>query len=487
MDNETHQISRSLLLANTIAQAVILLAYLLEVIKGERTIGYYVVLALIILIPTIFAWINLASNPESVFPRYVSVIGYLAMYTMVLLTGDTSMTFVYIFIPVCYLIVCADPKLLKLVFIWSVSANILSVGRRIVGLKMTSADNIADYEIQVLATLLFMIFTYASTKLQSRINRNKLETVTDEESKIEHTLNQILSVADSVSRETEAVLSMVDQVADASNITAQSMEEITAGTGQTSESIQEQLAQTEQIQNIIKDVNSVFDDMQTSISNSYTNIEAGVRNMDSLTESAAYVQKINAELNAEMDSLVERANQALDIIQIIQGIASQTNLLALNASIEAARAGEAGRGFAVVASEITNLAQQTTDATSNIQNLLSLLQTEANQANQAVENAVTAGTNQNDLILNTKQTFEQISNAISTVSDNAQQESDSIAHLLEVNTELVSSVETISSISEEVSATTQQTYEMAQKNLSLSGNMKYSIERLSTSVNNLKP
>jgi methyl-accepting chemotaxis protein len=122
-----------------------------------------------------------------------------------------------------------------------------------------------------------------------------------------------------------------------------------------------------------------------------------------------------------------------------------------------------------------------------VQNLLSLLQTEANQANQAVENAVTAGTNQNDLILNTKQTFEQISNAISTVSDNAQQESDSIAHLLEVNTELVSSVETISSISEEVSATTQQTYEMAQKNLSLSGNMKYSIERLSTSVNNLKP
>jgi methyl-accepting chemotaxis protein len=87
--------------------------------------------------------------------------------------------------------------------------------------------------------------------------------------------------------------------------------------------------------------------------------------MDSLTESAAYVQKINAELNAEMDSLVERANQALDIIQIIQGIASQTNLLALNASIEAARAGEAGRGFAVVASEITNLAQQTTDATSS--------------------------------------------------------------------------------------------------------------------------
>ena len=138
-----------------------------------------------------------------------------------------------------------------------------------------------------------------------------------------------------------------------------------------------------------------------------------------------------------IDKLGEQTNHIGSIIATIQDIASQTNLLALNASIEAARAGEAGRGFAVVASEITNLAQQTTDAASNIQNLLNQLQTEAHAASNAVDGAVDAGAKQNDLILNTKENFEQISNAVSEVSDSAKQEAQSITHLLDVNTELL--------------------------------------------------
>lgn len=227
--------------------------------------------------------------------------------------------------------------------------------------------------------------------------------------------------------------------------------------------------------------------MQNTISQSHQSIESGMQNMDSLTESADYVQQINAALSTEMHTLVESATHALRIIQIIQDIASQTNLLALNASIEAARAGEAGRGFAVVASEITSLAQQTSDAATNIQNLLNTLQAEAETANQAVDNAVSAGSSQNSLILNTKSTFEEIRHAISSIADNAQAEASSIGQLLEVNTELISSVETISAISEEVSATTQQTYEMAQNNLGLSEQMKEHIDTLSASVNQLKP
>ena len=486
MGIEKNRVSRALLMAVTIPDALILGAYLLEVIKGERTVPYYGVLAVLILVPLIIAWMSLKANPDSDACRYIATLGYIAMYTMVVFTGDTPMVSIYIVIPMSYLIVCADPKLLKFTAIWTILANVAAVAYKAAVLGETSANNIADYEIQILALSLFVIFLYTSTKLQKDINDERMGKVIEQEKQAENTLNHILQVADSVTRETKSVLSMVNQVSDSSNITANNMEEITTGTSQTSTSIQEQLSQTEQIQSIIEEVNNAAENMQVMIKDSYKNIETGVNNMDSLTESAAYVDKINKDLNDEMTALVEQADQALNIIQIIQDIASQTNLLALNASIEAARAGESGRGFAVVADEIGNLAQQTSDATENIGDLLSRLTSGANAASEAVDNAVEAGANQNSLILSTRMTFEQIRDTISDVAENAKQEAESIENLLAVNTELVSSVETISAISEEVTATSQQAHEMAQKNVQLSDDMKSSIERLSASVNELK-
>ena len=487
MNEETRKVSRSLLTATSITQGVILLAYLMEVIKGERQLGYYLTLAAIILIPCVLAWILLNTRPDSTNCRYIGMVGFLAMYTMVLVTGDTAMTFVYILVPLSYLIVCADMKLQILVLIWSLGANLTSILYRILALKATGADNIADYEIQFLASLLCMLFTLFSTRLQSTLNRNKLDKVLAQEEHTAQTLEQILKVADTVSSETNAVLTMVDQVADASTITTQSMDEISTGTTQTADSIQEQLAQTESIQSIIRQASTISESMQATMDDTHRHISTGMQNMEHLTESAAYVQQLNASLNTEMDTLVTSANQALDIIHIIQDIASQTNLLALNASIEAARAGEAGRGFAVVATEITNLAQQTTDAAANIQSLLDSLQQEASSASDAVTDAVNAGNDQNALIMNTQETFKEIQNAVSTVNENARTQADTIHQLLAVNTELVSSVETISAISEEVSATTQQAYEMAGNTLKLSEQMKTSINSLSSSVDALKP
>lgn len=486
MNSEFKRISRSLLLGLTITQAVILIAYLLEVIKGERGILYYLTLATIILVPLTLAWIMYKIKPEQSISRYIGMIGFLTMYSMVLVTGDTPMTFVYVLVPTSFLIVCADTRLLTLTLVYAALANIISIIIHILVFKQNDADAIADYEIQFFATVLFFIFTAISTSLQYKINKNRLDIVTDQKQQTEATLEQILTVADTVTEETQTVLSLVEQVEDASNITAQSMEEISTGTTQTADSIQAQLAQTEHIQKIIETAETISEAMQDTISDSHTQIQTGQNYMDSLIESANFVQEINTNLNTEMNDLVESATKALDIIHIIQEIAAKTNLLALNASIESARAGEAGRGFAVVASEITNLAQQTADAATNIQGLLDALQAEASGANQAVTNAVQSAASQQDLITKTKDIFTDISQAISNIADSAKEEAESIQSLLEVNATLVSSVETISAISEEVSATTQQTQAMAQNNLALSNQMKESIQVLSNSVDELK-
>ncbi|MBC7531420.1 MAG: hypothetical protein H7318_07565 [Oligoflexus sp.] len=89
--------------------------------------------------------------------------------------------------------------------------------------------------------------------------------------------------------------------------------------------------------------------------------------------------------NKLVKGLSERAEEIVNIIDVIDDIAEQTNQLALNASIEAARAGEQGKGFAVVAAEVRHLAARSSTATRSITELLETIQAEASRASSCLE------------------------------------------------------------------------------------------------------
>ena len=148
------------------------------------------------------------------------------------------------------------------------------------------------------------------------------------------------------------------------------------------------------------------------------------------------------ELMNSMQEITISSKQIAAIISTIEDIASQTNLLALNAAIEAARAGDAGKGFAVVADEVRHLAEQSAEAVKNttkiIENSLSVVINGENLAKETaaslntivknvddtanlVKEITIASENQTEAITQMTAGVDQISQVVQTNSATAQE------------------------------------------------------------------
>ena len=160
------------------------------------------------------------------------------------------------------------------------------------------------------------------------------------------------------------------------------------------------------------------------------------------------------------ESVNETANVVAQIstaAESIISIASQTNLLALNASIEAARAGEAGKGFAVVADNIKNLAGDTNSLAGEITDMLSTI-TDYSEKNKELTEAIKGAiTNETTALEEMSEAFDVMLGLLRETEEGNKQ----IVELVNImNTDkenIMNSVESLSSISEENAASTQET------------------------------
>lgn len=217
-------------------------------------------------------------------------------------------------------------------------------------------------------------------------------------------------------------------------------------------------------------------------------IEQGLRGMETVRADVdRAAQKVGA--------FGELAAQITSILELITDIANQTNLLSLNAAIEAARAGEHGKGFAVVAGEVRKLAERSAQATREIGRLIGDIRQGADEAMSVMSEgrarvvasetlAAEAREAVGDILRVVNETnarsqeMLQLVQAVSAGSDEVARDIERLADLAEanrdagdrmatLNDDVVLSITSVASVSEENAASAQEVSASVQEQVAL--------------------
>lgn len=463
---------------HTVIVTVLEAAYLIEVLKGSRTTGYYVVFSLIAILPIALEIYLYRREPADTRLKYVISVTYSLFYLFVVFTTVNMIAFTYI-IPLCLVIILySDVKLcawvggagfvINLVFlIWQgVSGGI-------------RAEDMATYEIRMALLLLVAVFLYLSTRTLEKINMSKLQELDREKENVSALLERVMRISGQMSEGILDVAGQMRELGDAVAETRNAMQEVSTGTNEAAQSVQNQLGQTEEIQNHIGQMADVMGTITQRMAETKDSVQLGRENLHTLSRQMEHSEQAGTQAVEEMKELEEYTANMQTIIDMITSVASQTSLLALNASIEAARAGEAGRGFAVVAAEISNLANQTQGATVKITDIIRSVSDKLKTAAGTVEELMESNRQQSGSAVQAADSFEKIASDTEQVDEQSRRLDRSVKQLAEANRVIVESIQTISAVMQEVSAHSQETFRVSENNAKTVTEVERLVEGLS--------
>ena len=477
--------NKTALVCVVIMNAIIALAYLLEVLKDARSIASYCVVALLCVLPCVLSVIIYNKKKDSKLIRYCSGIGFILLYAYIMMTTSTDLAFCYIIVLFVAFVVYVDFKFLVGLGVCALLVNVAAIIKKVTEGRF-DAVSLTNAEVIVACLLLTTFFTLFAIRKIEQINQANIDKADEQRKQSDALLQTTLTVAASMTANIEEAVGETEQLKDMIGETQNAMETLVADTNEEVEAIEAQKQSTEKINEYILGVEDAVGSIVDEVENTEEKLSAGNAVMNNLLDQVHISEQSNALVVQKMEGLRESANRMQDILELIRNVADQTGLLALNASIEAARAGEAGRGFAVVATEITNLSAQTNDATGDIDKLIDEIVSSVEDVTNAMNKLLEGSQLQNEYVNDTAGSFRQIHTSTQNIAQQVSHLKKTVTIVTEENRQVSEKIEKVSDVMQRVLDGANATFETCNVNLDSVANVAMVMDNLSEEATKLQ-
>ncbi len=457
------KVNKFVLIIVTVIDMFLFFGYINDYMQGNIGVGFMLTVDASVVVSMIACYAVYFKKKDSAAFKHVSVIGYMLVYGLAVFGAQNDLVFMMVFpLTVIYILYYDFKVVLRLSVVFG-AINIVDVICLVAVLgHMHSGGplNSTSLILQGASVVVYLIVLCGTTKISNENNAVKIAGLKEEQEKSAALLQEVLRVAVAVKQNSANAESHIRELSEYVASMASELSNIAEGNSNNAGSIEKQTVMTENIQNMIFETKQMSDEMLTLAEQSEEAVKDGQKSVDSLRKQAHTSKEANEQVVASVKALISNAKAVEEITEQIFTISRQTNLLALNASIESARAGEAGKGFAVVAEEIQGLADETRTLTEGIQNIVAELQTNADSAKDTIDNVIAAVNTEHELISNANVQFGKIGDSIGGLHTNVQMIYKKIEEVMESNHAIVDSINHISAVSQEVTASTQQAVEL---------------------------
>lgn len=303
--------------------------------------------------------------------------------------------------------------------------------------------------------------------------------------KILELLTKINNVSATVKASSDTLLTTSKETKEASEQVAVTMSELASGTTHIADSISDATDQMKTMLNTVQQISQYTDEVVDTSTHSKEAVQRGLTSAHNAINKIGDVNATVNETAAIIDKLDRQSKEIGNIINMITSIAEQTNLLALNASIEAARAGEHGKGFAVVAEEVRKLAAETGESADKISNLIKQTQQESKKAVLSIKEGAKVVDEGTEIVRRASDSFSEIASYVDNVLEKNKLIFHSVQQLEQFGTEISTSMESISAVTEQASAGAEEVSATTEQQAAAANQIAYDAENLAQLANEL--